>query len=113
MFKITLNEIRNRFNAAMRMPGKPFDVIGWISRVKGIQHQKRVKILRVAVTNDADEIDTGTIDSAATCNNSADGTQLQHDHHPPDLKWVFDLSLLLRLPELQESSFFSGRLVYA
>ena len=60
MIDLTFYHVGYRFDAAMRMHGKPFDIIIGIAGTKMIEKQKWVEMIQVCGRNAALELHTGT-----------------------------------------------------
>ncbi|MPN60460.1 hypothetical protein SDC9_208188 [bioreactor metagenome] len=77
MLNSAVDKIGDRLDPAMRMPRKASDIIFGIRRVKGIQHQKRVEVIYVAIADHANERYARAIHRALTTNGLYDFTLFQ------------------------------------
>ena len=59
MFHIAFGDIGDRLDAPVRMPGKAFQEMRGGVGTKIVEHQKRVKLWRLAVTENAMEMNPG------------------------------------------------------
>lgn len=61
MFDIAGNQIGNRFDTAVWVPRKTFNIIFRVARIERIQHQERVEIPDIPFSDHAGQFHSGAV----------------------------------------------------
>src|SRR5665213_2883528 len=74
MLDSAVQDISDRFDAAMRMPGKAGQIVGRFVVAEIVEQQKRVSLRRFAETESAAQLDAGALDGGFGLHDTFDGT---------------------------------------
>ena len=77
VFNLAADEVGDRLDPSVRMPRKSRGIIVWIGGIEGIQHQKRIEVIYVAIADDANERYARAVHRALTANGLHDFTLFQ------------------------------------
>src|SRR5262249_40994985 len=73
MFHGAGEHVGDGLNAAVRVPRKPREIIGWPIVAKIIEQQKRIGLRRIAEAEGAPQLDAGALDGGLRLYNAFDG----------------------------------------
>ena len=83
MLDVSVEHIRDRFDATVRVPGESSDIVPRVVRAEIVQEQERVKLRHLAVAKSAPQMDASTFDRGLALPDRLDASDRRAHHLSP------------------------------